>query len=123
MWAPSMLSPFTRREKTSPSPARNGSKSSSSPASSIASRGLPAGPRPRTRLPEELDPAGGFPVAADVPLALQQLHVVEGVFFGDPETGRHLPRGGGEGAGAGELPEELEDAALLVGQRSVHIGM
>src|SRR3989304_461942 len=49
MWAPSMLSPFTRREKISPSPARNGSRRSSSSTSSTASRRLPAGPRPSPR--------------------------------------------------------------------------
>src|SRR4030065_116818 len=77
----------------------------------------------KRRLPEELDPAGGFPLAADVPLALQQLHVVEGVFLGDPATVPHLPRGGGGGAGEDELPQEREHPALSGGQRPAHIGM
>src|SRR3972149_6322302 len=100
MWASTMLSPLTRREKTSPSPSREGSRKSSSSMPSIASEGLPAG----------------------VPLAFQDIQVIEAVFLGDPEAVGDLFRRGRETVVRHELPDERQGLPLRRGERVAHAG-
>ncbi len=76
---------------------------------------------PEEVFPHELDPARMVALAPDVPLALQELQVVEAVLHRDPEAARDVPGRRGEPVALHELPEEIEDPSLRRCQGGGHV--